>query len=106
MNFRTDHDCYLYGVFDGYDGSRAARFSAERLPAELLLGQLTPHMNDKSIKNILKQALSVVERGFFESIDTELAKKTHLQSQVCKVLPTSLFEDDLCENGLLVTYIY
>lgn len=69
-------------MFDGYDGSRAAHFSAERLPAELLLGQLTPHMTHKSVKNILKQALSVVERGFFESIDNELAKKTHLQSQV------------------------
>ncbi|XP_078490000.1 TGF-beta-activated kinase 1 and MAP3K7-binding protein 1-like [Ciona intestinalis] len=82
FNFATDYDCYLYGVFDGYDGSRAAHFAAERLPAELLLGQLTSFVNEKSTKNILQQAISIVERGFFESIDIELAKITHLQSQL------------------------
>lgn len=80
--FRTDCDCYLYGVFDGYDGSRAAHFASERLPAELLLGQLTTYVNESATKNILRQAICVVERGFFESIDNFLAQKTHLQSQV------------------------
>lgn len=36
-----DKDCYLYGVFDGYNGKNAAEFAAQKLPAELLLGQLT-----------------------------------------------------------------
>ena len=34
-------DKYLYGVFDGHDGTRASDFTVQRLPAELLLGQLT-----------------------------------------------------------------
>jgi TAK1-binding protein 1 len=37
----VDKDCYLYGVFDGYNGRAAAEFAAQRLPAELLFGQLT-----------------------------------------------------------------
>ena len=79
---RTDYDCYLYGVFDGHDGSKAAHFAAERIPAELLLGQLSPDSNDGDVKKALEQAFQIVEHGFFESIDVELAKKTHLQSQV------------------------
>lgn len=82
FNFATDNNLFLYGVFDGHDGSRAAHFASERLPAELLLGQLTPGADDEIIKSILVQAFSVVERGFFESIDVELAQKTHLQSQL------------------------
>lgn len=82
FNFATDSKIFLYGVFDGHDGSKAAHFTSERLPAELLLGQLIPGQDDESVKKILAQAFSVVERGFFESIDVELAKKTHLQSQL------------------------
>ena len=83
MRFSTDYDCYLYGVFDGHDGSKAAHFAAERIPAELLLGQLSPDSNDNDVIKTLEQAFQIVEHGFFESIDVELAKKTHLQSQVC-----------------------
>ena len=82
LTFRTENDCFLYGVFDGHHGSRAAHFTSERLPAELLLGQLTPGSPNDAVKSILAQAFSVVEHGFFESIDVELAKRTHLQSQV------------------------
>jgi len=82
LNFSTDMNCCLYGVFDGHDGPRAAHFTSERLSAELLLGQLTSGSNDEIVKNNLAQAFTVVERGYFESIDVELAKKTHLQSQL------------------------
>lgn len=40
FHFNVD-STYLYGVFDGHDGARAADFTVQRLPAELLLGQLT-----------------------------------------------------------------
>lgn len=40
FHFNVDGTC-LYGVFDGHDGPRAADFAVQRLPAELLLGQLT-----------------------------------------------------------------
>lgn len=53
--FRHDEDCYLYGVFDGHDGSRAANFAAQRMPAELLLGQLLEKTTDEDIKDVLNQ---------------------------------------------------
>ena len=31
----------MYGVFDGYNGRTASEFAAQKLPAELLFGQLT-----------------------------------------------------------------
>ena len=40
FHFNVDGTC-LYGVFDGHDGPKAADFAVQRLPAELLLGQLT-----------------------------------------------------------------
>lgn len=81
---RAENGCYLYGLFDGHDGVKAAHFAASRLPAELLLGQINPNYNpsDSAIQKVLYQSFSIVERGFFESIDTALAKKTYLQSQV------------------------
>lgn len=37
----VDKDICLYGVFDGHSGRKAAEFAAQKLPAELLFGQLT-----------------------------------------------------------------
>ncbi|XP_022312975.2 TGF-beta-activated kinase 1 and MAP3K7-binding protein 1-like [Crassostrea virginica] len=77
-----DEDCYLYGVFDGHDGSRAANFAAQRMPAELLLGQLSGKTSDEDIKDLLNQAFIAVEKSFFESIDHIFAEKTTIQLQL------------------------
>ena len=37
---QKDGDTSLYGVFDGHEGSRVSVFTSQRMPAELLLGQL------------------------------------------------------------------
>ena len=50
-----DTDSFLYGVFDGHDGSKIAHFAAQRMPAELLLGQLNNNNTDDEIKDILYQ---------------------------------------------------
>lgn len=42
-------------MFDGHDGSRAANFAAQRMPAELLLGQLLEKTTDEDIKDVLNQ---------------------------------------------------
>ncbi|CAH3039782.1 unnamed protein product [Pocillopora meandrina] len=78
FHFNVD-DTYLYGVFDGHDGTRASDFTVQRLPAELLLGQLTADMNDEQIKGAIRQAFIVVEKGFFQSLDDALAEKTEIQ---------------------------
>ncbi|GFR68274.1 TGF-beta-activated kinase 1 and MAP3K7-binding protein 1-like [Elysia marginata] len=55
-NFHFRHDsCFLYGVFDGHNGTRVADFAAQRIPAELLLGQLQPNFSDTEVQEALKQ---------------------------------------------------
>ena len=48
---------YLYGVFDGHDGSKVSKFAAQRMPAELLLGQLSGKTTDDDIKNVLIEVM-------------------------------------------------
>ncbi|XP_018425398.1 PREDICTED: TGF-beta-activated kinase 1 and MAP3K7-binding protein 1, partial [Nanorana parkeri] len=81
LKFRGENNIYLYGVFNGYSGTRATNFVGQRLSAELLLGQLTD-VTDAEVHRVLLQAFDVVERSFLESIDDSLAEKTSLQSQL------------------------
>lgn len=53
FHFNVD-DTYLYGVFDGHDGPRASDFTVQRLPAELLLGQLTGKKTTKICRHELQ----------------------------------------------------
>ena len=46
---------YLYGVFDGHDGSRASNFTAQRMPAEILLGQIGSTTEDREVQEVLRQ---------------------------------------------------
>ncbi len=48
---------YLYGVFDGHDGSRVSNFAAQRMPAEILLGQLGGTTSEKDVKEVLRQVI-------------------------------------------------
>ncbi|PIK54026.1 putative TGF-beta-activated kinase 1 and MAP3K7-binding protein 1 [Apostichopus japonicus] len=79
FHFRTDNaQTYLYAIFDGYDGKKVASFAHQRLPAELLLGQLEGHTEDIKVKAILRQAILTVERSYFETIDSVLAERAML----------------------------
>uniref|UniRef100_A0A8C1URS4 TGF-beta-activated kinase 1 and MAP3K7-binding protein 1 n=1 Tax=Cyprinus carpio TaxID=7962 RepID=A0A8C1URS4_CYPCA len=77
--------CFLYGVFNGYDGSRVASFVSQCLTAELLLGQLSTGHTDADVRRILSQAFDVVEKSYFETIDDALAEKANLQTQLPEV---------------------
>lgn len=89
FHFRQEEDpVYLYGVFDGHDGSRASDFAAQRMPAELLLGQLVGCHTDSDVKDVLRQAFVSVEKGFFETIDDVLAERTNLRLQLPEGLST------------------
>ncbi|XP_053158813.1 LOW QUALITY PROTEIN: TGF-beta-activated kinase 1 and MAP3K7-binding protein 1-like [Hemicordylus capensis] len=87
LKFRSENNCYLYGVFNGYDGNRITNFVGERLSAELLLGQLNADHDDADVRKVLLQAFDVVERSFLESIDDALAEKASLQSQLPEGVP-------------------
>ncbi|NXU42774.1 TAB1 protein, partial [Drymodes brunneopygia] len=82
LKFRSENNCYLYGVFNGYDGNHVTNFVGQRLSAELLLGQLHTDHSDADVCRVLLQAFDVVERSFLESIDDALAEKASLQSQL------------------------
>lgn len=79
---RYPDDTYFYGVFDGHAGAKAADFTAQRLPAEILLGQLDGKESDIQIQRLLYQAILSVECAFFESIDDLLAEKEKLRLQL------------------------
>ena len=53
--FSLDEGMYLYGVFDGHDGSRASNFTAQRMPAEILLGQIGSTTEDSEVQEVLRQ---------------------------------------------------
>uniref|UniRef100_A0A4W6CX26 TGF-beta activated kinase 1 (MAP3K7) binding protein 1 n=1 Tax=Lates calcarifer TaxID=8187 RepID=A0A4W6CX26_LATCA len=80
LRFRGEDGCFLYGVFNGYDGSRVASFASQCLTAELLLGQLNSNHTDNDVRRILTQAFDVVEKSYFETIDDALAEKAHLSN--------------------------
>ncbi|MEJ1283621.1 hypothetical protein NN561_014594 [Cricetulus griseus] len=99
LKFRSKNNCFLYGVFNSYDGNQVTNFVAQRLSAELLLGQLNTEHAEANVQQVLLQAFDVVERSFLESIDDALAKKESLQSQLPEgvpqhqLLPQSVSED-------------
>ncbi|XP_022253680.1 TGF-beta-activated kinase 1 and MAP3K7-binding protein 1-like [Limulus polyphemus] len=73
---------FFYGVFDGHHGSRTSDFAAQRMPAEILLGQLDGKETDSDVRKILQEAFHAVEKGFFDSIDDLLAEKITLQLHI------------------------
>ncbi|XP_073809575.1 TGF-beta-activated kinase 1 and MAP3K7-binding protein 1 isoform X2 [Danio rerio] len=81
FRFSTE-SCFLYGVFNGFEGSRVASFVCQCLTAELLLGQLSSGDTDADVRRILTQAFDVVEKSYFETIDDALAEKANLQTQL------------------------
>ncbi|KAL8600895.1 hypothetical protein ACOMHN_045032 [Nucella lapillus] len=94
FHFRHDSNCYLYGVFDGHNGSRVADFAGQRMPAELLLGQLQNKTTDAEIREVLRQAFMSVENVYFESTDGLLAEKTTTQDR----LPDGISSYEACSK--------
>lgn len=80
--FSLEDGCSLYGVFDGHDGSKLSNFVAQRIPAELLFDQLSGKETDQEIKDVLQQAFTAVERGYFESVMEHLSEKAALQFEI------------------------
>lgn len=56
---KFDENSYLYGVFDGHDGSKAADFCFQRMAAEILFGQLSEKKSDEEIKEVLRYDLFI-----------------------------------------------
>lgn len=78
FHYKISDTGYLYGVFDGHEGSRAADFSSQHMAAELLLGQLNDVKTEEDVKDVLRQAFVSVERSYLGSISDMLALRTSL----------------------------
>ncbi|KAH0558093.1 TGF-beta-activated kinase 1 and MAP3K7-binding protein 1-like isoform X1 [Cotesia glomerata] len=79
---KYDESTFVYGIFDGHEGSRAANFALQRMAAEILLGQLNGKSTNEEVKEVLRQAFISVERGYFDSIGDLLAERTSLKFDI------------------------
>ncbi|KAK0082632.1 hypothetical protein PV325_010080 [Microctonus aethiopoides] len=79
---KYDESTFLYGIFDGHEGSQAANFALQRMAAEILLGQLNGKTTNEEVKEVLRQAFIAVERGYLDSIGDLLAERTSLQFDI------------------------
>ncbi|XP_076042482.1 TGF-beta-activated kinase 1 and MAP3K7-binding protein 1-like isoform X2 [Oratosquilla oratoria] len=84
IHFALDKEnyTYLYGVFDGHDGAKAAYFASQRMPAELSFEQLTEKNTEEEVKAVFRDAFLAVENGFLESIDPKIAERTQLLDKI------------------------
>ncbi|XP_068177438.1 TGF-beta-activated kinase 1 and MAP3K7-binding protein 1 isoform X2 [Antennarius striatus] len=97
LSFRGEDGCFLYGVFNGYDGGRVASFSSQCLTAELLLGQLNSTHSEQDVRRILTQAFDVVEKSYFDTIDDALAEKAQLSNYLLPHNESQKMQDRLKE---------
>jgi len=67
FHFAHADNLSLYGLFDGFGGPGAADFALRRMPAELLLGQLSTGTSDEGVREALRLAFQNVDREYFES---------------------------------------
>lgn len=79
---KYDESTFLYAVFDGHEGPKAATFAMQRMAAEILLGQLNGKKTDDEVKEVLRQAFIAVERGYMDSIGDILAERMSLQFEI------------------------
>lgn len=73
----------IYAIFSGQGGSQVAECSLQRIAAEVLLGQLNEiGATEEDVKEVLRQAFISAEKGYLDSIDSNLARKTVLQCEL------------------------
>eukprot|EP00117_Sycon_ciliatum_P045167 scpid57702/ scgid32497/ TGF-beta-activated kinase 1 and MAP3K7-binding protein 1; Mitogen-activated protein kinase kinase kinase 7-interacting protein 1; TGF-beta-activated kinase 1-binding protein 1 len=86
---------FLYGVFDGHDGSaRASEYAQDKFPADLLYDRLEKAHTEKQLCEALRQSFLAVEGGFFASLDATLARRAQIRGQ----LPPGLNDYQLYEK--------
>ncbi len=47
---QEEYDLSLYGLFDGFNSHLVSEFALKRMPAELLLGQLSQNSEDETVR--------------------------------------------------------
>lgn len=84
----------LYGVFDGHCGTKASKFAKEKMPAEILLGQLFENSSEEeAVREVLRQAFLSVEKEYFaDCIGQQLAERTNILAEMPIPHGRSLYE--------------
>lgn len=83
----------LYGVFDGHCGTKAARFAKEKMPAEILLGQLEENSSEEAVRDVLRQAFLSLEKEYFaDFIGQQLAERTNILAEMPSPQGRSLYD--------------
>lgn len=77
LPIRGEDGCFLYGVFNGYDGSKVASFASQCLTAELLLGQINSSHTDNDIRRILSQVFPNLNDRTFTLVILVMYVKHH-----------------------------
>jgi len=65
----------VYGVFDGFSGSKVSDFAIKKLPAELCLGQISQNSTDEAVRETLRQSFINLDREYFNNIGETLAMR-------------------------------
>ena len=63
----------VYGVFDGFRGSKVSDFAIKKLPAELCLGQVSQNSTDEAVREALRQSFKTLDQEYFNFIGEKLA---------------------------------
>lgn len=83
----------LYGIFDGHCGTKASRFAKEKMPAEILLGQLMENSSEEAVREVLRQAFLSVEKEYFaDCIGQQLAERTNILAEMPTPQGRSLYD--------------
>ncbi|XP_022918161.2 TGF-beta-activated kinase 1 and MAP3K7-binding protein 1-like [Onthophagus taurus] len=82
FHYKFDDNSSIYALFDGSEGSKAVDFCCQRMPAELVFGQLKDKKTDEEIKEVLRQAFVSVEKGYMDSMYDLLAYLAGLQEEI------------------------
>ncbi len=69
----------MYGLFDGFNSHSVSEFAMKRMPAELLLGQLSQNSADETVREALRQAFLIVDREYFESTMESITRRIVLR---------------------------
>ncbi|XP_052866439.1 TGF-beta-activated kinase 1 and MAP3K7-binding protein 1-like [Anopheles cruzii] len=72
----------MYAILSGHNEVKVAEYALQGLAADLLLGQLNSCHTDEAVKELMRQSFNSVEKGYLDSINTHVARKTAIQMQL------------------------
>lgn len=77
-HLKYSDNLYLYAVFDGTYGKRAANFCLQQMSAELLFWEaFNCQPTDEEVKELIRQIFTTTEENYMQSLNDMLAEKAN-----------------------------